>query len=85
MEKHDTMHTIEISHKIRKNHTLLLTQTYSMAFFRTFSLQRKKSITEDKTVLSYSGTSLISSINSISHNYSLINSDIQQLQYKQHN
>ena len=41
---------------------MLLTPTYSIAFFRTFSLQRKKGITKDKTVLSYSGTSLICGI-----------------------
>ena len=42
MEKHDTMLAIEIPHEIRKNRTMLLTPTYSMVFFGTFSQRRKK-------------------------------------------
>ena len=55
---------------------MLLTPLYSMAFCEAFSPRKKKRITEDKAVLSYnSGTSLISSVTSISRNCSLTNYD----------
>ena len=70
------MRTFEIRQKIRKNRRMLLTPLYSMAFCEAFSPRKKKRITEDKAVLSYnSGTSLISSVTSISRNCSLINYD----------
>ena len=70
------MLTFEIRQKIRKNRRMLLTPLYSMAFCEAFSLRKKKRITEDKAVLSYnSGTSLISSVTSISRNCSLTNYD----------
>ena len=86
MEKLDTMHTIKILHKISKNHTMLLTPTYSMAFFRTFSLSAKKNaLWRIKLCYLNIVASLISSINSISRSCSLINFDIWQLRYKQCN
>ena len=55
------------------------------SIFRKFQPAEKKNCTtEDKTVLSCNtGTSLISSINSISRDCSLINYDIPQLRYTQ--